>query len=118
MTEGLMNKLFLGSVTPEESLQRIRYAAAFEHLCKPSESELAAQLAIAADTLAEWKRRPEWRETVQAVAMKMVFTSPTLRLFIQEMAQYGSPGMQQEVVETAVDMAFPPAEPSTSRGKP
>ena len=105
MTETILNRIFSGSATSDEFLRRIRYAAALGHLSKLPESELAALLTIERDTLAEWKRRPEWRETVQAISMKMVFTSPTLRLFIQEMAQYGSPGMQQEVVETAVDMA-------------
>ena len=44
--------------------------------------------------------------------------SPTLRLYIQEMGKHGLPGMQQEVVETVVDMAFPPAKQSEIDAKP
>jgi hypothetical protein len=118
MTHAVLNKLFPGSATSDEFLRRIRYAAALGHLSKLPEPELAALLTIETDTLAAWKRRPEWRETVEAIARRMIFVSPTLRLFIQEMAQYGLPKMQQEVVETAVDMAFPPAEPLKIGAKP
>ena len=77
MTQAILNKLFSGSVRPEELLKRIRYAATYEHLCKPSEPELAAHLATTPDTLAAWKRRPEWHKAVTAVSMKMLSRVPT-----------------------------------------
>lgn len=110
MTETILNKLFRNSAPSTVPLGRIRYAAALGHLSKLPEPELATLLTIGADTLAVWKLRHEWRETVQAVSMTMVFMSPKLRLYIQEMAKDGLPEMQQTVVETVVDMAFPPAE--------
>ena len=110
MTQGIIGKLFVGSPTSKELLEKIRYAAALEHLSKLPEPELATRLTIGADTLAEWKLRPEWRETVHVISMRMVFMSPTLRLYIQEMGKHGLPGTQQEGVETVVDMAFPPAK--------
>ena len=100
------NKLFSGSATPEESLGRIRYAAAYEYLCKPSEPELAAHLATTTETLAAWKLRPEWHEALQAISKKMLSTSPGLRQAIQNLAKDESPETRREVVETVVDMAF------------
>ena len=108
MTQAILNKLFSGSVRPEELLKRIRYAATYEHLCKPSEPELAAHLATTPDTLAAWKRRPEWHKAVTAVSMKMLSTSPDLRQAIQNLAEDDSPETRREVVETVVDMAFTP----------
>src|SRR5262245_26458137 len=108
MTEPIISKIFKASATSEEFLKRIRYAAAFDHLCKPSEQELAAQLGMDSDTLAAWKLRPEWDDAVQAIRTKMYFTSPSLRVFIQEMTQDGPRVMQEEAVQTVVDMTFPP----------
>jgi hypothetical protein len=118
MTETILNKLFSGSATPEELLGRIRYAAAFQQLCKCSDSELTAELGIAADTLAAWKLRPEWDDAVQAIRRKMYFMSSKLRLFIKEMAEIGPRDVQREAVEVVVDMAFPPARHLEIHTKP
>ena len=118
MTETILNKLVSGSATPKESLARIRYAAAFEHLCKPFDWEFATELAIPPKTLAAWRLRPEWAEAVEAIRRKLSSTSPKLRACIYDMARDGSHEVRKEVVETVIDMAFPPAKNSEIAAKP
>ena len=83
MTQAILNKLFSGSATPKELLGKIRYAAAFEHLCKPFDWEFDTELAISPKTLAEWRLRPEWAEAVEAIRRKLFYTSPQLRACLQ-----------------------------------
>jgi hypothetical protein len=51
---------------------RIRYAATLKFLTNPTDAELAMQLDISVHTIADWKRRPEWSEAVDAIANKQV----------------------------------------------
>jgi uncharacterized protein YjcR len=63
------NKLAAKSADLKE---RIRYAATLKFLLNPTDAELAKQLGISVYTVADWKRRPEWREAVQAIAKKQL----------------------------------------------
>jgi hypothetical protein len=118
MTLAITNKLFPKAGAPKELVGRIRYAAAVEQLCNLSGPELAAELTIAVDTLVGWKLRPEWDEAVQAIRTTMFYMSPKLRAYIQDTAERGLGRIQREVVETVLDMAFPPTEHSAIGAKP
>jgi len=95
------------SSTSKELVAKIRYAAALEHLTKPTQSELVAQLGISAESLAAWKRRRDWSEAVEAISTEMLFTSPLVKHFIQQMLEDGSPVMRERAARTLVRLAFP-----------
>jgi hypothetical protein len=94
-----------------ELAQKVRSAAEMKFLLNLSDAKIAEAFNVSPYTVADWKRRPEWTESIKAIAKnqltdtynELYAMAPYARQVIQELMRDGPPAIRLKAAQAICD---------------
>jgi transposase len=101
-----------------ELAEKIRNAAEMKFLLNLSDAKIAEAFNVSAFTVADWKKRPEWKGAIMAIADKqmaetyseLVAMAPYARQVIQELLQDAPPAIRLRAAQGICDLLVRPGK--------
>jgi hypothetical protein len=97
-----------------ELAARVRNAAALKYARNLTDAELAEHFNVSVHTIADWKKRKQWTETVKSIASDQLWgtyneilaMAPVAREALFELLRAESPAVRMKVAKTICDWAM------------
>jgi putative ATPase subunit gpP of terminase len=104
------------SVKAVELAQRVRNAAALKYTKNLADAEIAELFNVSVHTIADWKKRKEWIETIKELANRQFgdtynevrAMAPAAREVLFELLRDGPPAIRLKIAQTICDWAIKP----------
>ena len=102
------------SVKSVELAERVRNAAALKYTKNLADAEIAELFNVSVYTIADWKKRKEWVETIKGLSQEQFADTlnevramaPAAREVLFELLRNGPPGMRLKIAQTICDWAI------------
>jgi hypothetical protein len=99
-----------------ELAERVRNAAAHKYAKNLTDAEIAALFNVSVHTIADWKKRKEWGETIRELSNRQFSDTynevramaPAAREVLFELLRDGPPAIRLKIAQTICDWAVKP----------